>query len=132
MNTNLILPAEITFTIFVIAYSDLQIRLVNPNNNKSGRVEIYHPSFGWGSVVSDGTRSLTDTKGSVVICRQLGFNGVSKTRNNAYYDEGSRPILLLLFGCTGSESYIWECSHAGWNMVSWYTGRPYHASVDCY
>ena len=131
MNTSS-LPVEISFDIFVLAYSDLQIRLVNPNNNKSGRVEIYHPSFGWGTVC--GRRRWTEVEGGVV-CRQLNFTRANAVMSRWYhygYRAGSGPVLLYYIKCTGNETYIWECSHRGWNVH-----RPkcdthrYDVGVDC-
>ena len=103
------------------------MRLVNSENNRTGRVEIYHPSFGWGTVC--GEWSWTDRESSVV-CRQLSFTGVYKTRKNAYYGWGSGPILLDIIRCTGDESYIWECSHRGWNQNSCYHSDD--VGVDCH
>ena len=99
------------FNLFVLVYSDLKIRLVNTTNNKTGRVEIFNPSFGWGTVCDDDW----DHSDSAVVCRQLGFDGVSATRVRAYYGQGSGPILLDNVRCTGKESYIWDCKHNGWN-----------------
>ena len=73
----------------------------------------------------------TDTESSIV-CRQLGFTGVSKTRHFAYYGAGSGSIVLGNIRCTGNESYIWECSHRGWNI---HNCGNYHGSdvgIDCY
>ena len=129
MNTSS-LPVEISFHIFVLAYSDLQIRLVNPNNNKSGRVEIYHPSFGWGTVC--GIPRWTEVEGRVV-CRQLNFTGAKAVMQySGLYGAGSGPVLLDNIKCTGNESYIWECSHLGWNVYnSWCDNHYYDAGVDC-
>ena len=100
--------------------------LVNPARNNSGRVEIYHPSFGWGTVCG---YNWDDTE-SGVVCRQLGFTGVRATRRNAYYGQGSGPTLLDIVECTGNESYIWDCSHAGWNFVD--RSHYWDIGVDCY
>ena len=131
MNTSSYIHVEISFDIFVLAYSDLQIRLVNPNNNKSGRVEIYHPSFGWGTVC--GALRWTEVEGGVV-CRQLNFTGASWVMQvSYYYGRGSGPVLLDNIKCTGNETYIWECSHRGWNVYDPYcASHPYDVGVDCY
>jgi deleted-in-malignant-brain-tumors protein 1 len=126
-----VLLVEISFDIFVIAFSDLQIRLVNPKNNKTGRVEIYHPSFGWGTVC--GGFLWTEVNGGVV-CRQLNFTGANAVKQNSdYYGRGSGPVLLFNIKCTGNESYIWECSHSGWNVYpSGCSSHYLDAGVDCY
>jgi deleted-in-malignant-brain-tumors protein 1 len=127
MNTSS-LPVEISFDIFVVAYSDIQIRLVNPNKNKTaGRVEIYHPSFGWGTVC--GLYRWTKVEGRVV-CRQLNYTGANAVTGSG---AGSGPVLLENIKCTGNESYIWECSHRGWNVYD--PDCDYHffdVGVDCY
>ena len=102
------------------------MKLANSLNNSSGRVEIYHPSFGWGTVCD---WAWDDTE-SDVVCRQLGFKGVKKTRARAYYAEGSGPILLHVVRCTGKEAYIWECYHLGWNQN--YCGHYADVGVECY
>ena len=71
-----------------------------------------------------------DNKDSDVVCRQLGFKGVNKTRVKAYYGEGSGTILLGNVQCTGKEAYIWECSHSGWNVD--YCGHNEDVGVECY
>ena len=76
----------------------------------SGRVEIFSPNFGWGTVC-DNSWSITDSN---VVCRQMGFTGAIATKGAAYYGEGSGPILLVNVRCNGKESYIWDCSHNGW------------------
>jgi hypothetical protein len=130
--TQAVLPVEIPFDIFVVAYSDLQIRLVNPINNKTaGRVEIYHPSFGWGTVCGWLRWSKVD---GGVVCRQLNFTGANAvTQSSNPYGAGSGPVLLDDIKCTGNESYIWECSHGGWNVYHSYCDRfSFDVGVDCY
>ncbi len=112
--------------LFVFAYSDLKIRLVNQRNNKTGRIEIYHSSFGWGTVCDD---RWDDTE-SDVVCRQLGFRGVNATRKDAYYGEGSGSILLNDVQCIGNESYIWDCDHSGWKVDNCVHSED--VGVDCY
>ena len=68
-----------SFNLFLEAFSDLKIRLINGASNKTGRVEIFHPSFGWGTACDDG---WGDTE-SAVVCRQLGFAGMNETRGGA-------------------------------------------------
>ena len=102
------------------------MRLVNAANNNTGRVEIVNPSFGWGTVCDD----YWDNSASAVVCRQLGFDGVNATWVKAYYGQGSGPILLDDVRCTGNESYIWDCSHRGWNDHD--CSHYEDVGVDCY
>ena len=98
---------------FCYGFLEVKIRLANSttSQNNTGRIEVYHASFGWGTVCDD---YWGDTD-SDVVCRQLGFTGTNATRAEAYFGQGSGPILLDAVECTGSESYIWDCSHYGWN-----------------
>ena len=108
-----------------IASADLQIRLNGSGNNISGRVEIFNPNFGWGTVCHD----YWDITDSNVVCRQLGFPGAIAKRYRAYYGKGSGPILLSNVRCNGKESYIWDCSHRGWNKH--YCSHSSDAGVEC-
>ena len=92
----------------------------------SGRVEVYHPTLGWGTVCS----ILWDRKDAQVVCRQLGFVGVNNTRGWGYYGEGSGPILLDDVECSGDESFIWDCDHRGWNKHNCF--HRWDAGVECY
>ena len=69
-----------------------------------------------------------------VVCRQLNFTGASAVmRHSYYYGRGSGPVLLDNIKCTGNESYIWECSHRGWNVYD--PDCAFHlwdVGVDCY
>ena len=104
------------------------MKLVKSNSNKTGTIQIFHPSFRWGTIC--GWWRWTNAEGAVV-CRQLGFTGVKVTRKRAHYGRGSGPILLDNVHCTGSESYIWDCKHRGWNN-DLYCHHGNDAGVDCY
>ena len=110
-----------------IASTDLQIRLNGSGNNISGRVEIFNPNFGWGTVCGY-SWDMTDSN---VVCRQLGFTGANAVRHEAYYGKGSGPILLSEVECNGKESYIWNCSHRGWNIKGLYCSHWRDAGVEC-
>ena len=117
-----------------MAISEAKIRLVNrrTSENNTGRIEVYHPGFGWGTVCS----VFWDETESGVACRQLGFTGANATRRGADFGQGSGPVLLGMVygaGCTGKESYIWDCSHYGWNNAhDFCTIRRYDVGVECY
>ena len=115
-----------------MAISEAKIRLVNrrTSENNTGRIEVYHPGFGWGTVCDD---DWGETE-SGVACRQLGFTGAKATGRGADFGQGSGPILLRMSGgCTGKESYIWDCSHDGWNNAAFFcTIRRYDVGVECY
>ena len=102
------------------------IRLVNTSDASRGRVEIYHPSYGWGTLCDD----TFDTADGNVICRQLGYSAASSVYQAAHYGRGTGLILLDDTKCSGSESYIWDCPHLGWTKHN--CGHHEDSSVDCY
>ena len=118
------------YILFIVAISEAKIRLVNPrtSENNTGRIEVYHPGFGWGTVCS-WHLGWRETE-SGVACRHLGFTGANATRWGAYFGRGSGPVLLNVIQCTGKESYIWDCSHLGWNNAD--LCRYYYVGVECY
>ncbi|CAB4008842.1 deleted in malignant brain tumors 1 -like, partial [Paramuricea clavata] len=101
------------------------IRLVGTSYASRGRVEIYHPSYGWGTVCDDGL----DQPDGDVICRQLGYSGASAVYKHARYGQGTGEILLDSTGCSGSESFIWDCSHLGLKVSD--CAHDEDSSVDC-
>ena len=111
---------------YIVLGSSYGIRLVGTSDENRGRVEVYHPSYGWGTVCDDGL----DTADGNVICRQLGYSGASAVYFNAHYGQGTGTILLDDTGCSGYESYIWDCSHRGWATHDCSHGED--TSVDCY
>ncbi|XP_028412313.1 low-density lipoprotein receptor-related protein 1B-like [Dendronephthya gigantea] len=117
------------------ANSELKIRLngSSNNNNMSGRVEIYHPTLGWGTVCywREFLTGMKITDGNVT-CRQLGFSGATEIRPLAHYGKGSGYVLLSNVQCSGDESFIWDCSHNGWNNPPWYCDHGRDVGVDCY
>ena len=122
------MPSAVRFTFLCDDFSEAKIRLVNSttSKNNTGRIEVYHASFGWGTVCDD----LWGETESNVACRQLGFIGANATRKEAYFGRGSGPILLDDVQCTGKESYIWDCRHPGWNKEDCDHGED--VGVECY
>ena len=104
------------------------VRLRGTTDKNRGRVEIYHPSYGWSTACDD----TWDTNDGQVVCRQLGYSGVSAVHHNAYYGQGySSYILHEHPHCNGWESHIWDCStgHSRWNTGC---GHSDDVGVDCY
>ncbi|XP_031570213.1 soluble scavenger receptor cysteine-rich domain-containing protein SSC5D-like [Actinia tenebrosa] len=52
-----------------------------------------------------------------VACRQLGF---TKTVGPSWYGQGTGKVWLTNMGCSGSESLLGSCPHAGWGSVDSY------------
>ena len=101
-----------------------QLRLA-AGSSSYGRVEVYHPVYGWGTVCDD----YWDINDANVVCRQLGYFRANAAYQSAHYGAGTGYILLDNLGCTGSESYLWDCSHIGWNSHN--CGHSEDASVSC-
>ena len=86
---------------------------------------MYHTGV-WGTVCDDGW-GFDDAQ---VVCRELGFTGVTGARYNAYYGQGSGQIWLRNLRCVGTESTVGDCSHDGWGYTS--SCRHYDdAGVKC-
>ncbi|XP_030046921.1 scavenger receptor cysteine-rich type 1 protein M130 [Microcaecilia unicolor] len=81
-----------------------KLRLVNGENQCSGRVEI-HFSNTWGTVCDDSWgMSAAD-----VVCRQLGCGHALKAQGKASFGEGNGLVWLSAVQCTGREAYLWQC-----------------------
>ena len=112
--------------IFDILGGSYGIRLVGTSYAYKGRVEIHHPSYGWGTVCDDNF-GIPDGN---VVCRQLGYSGVAVVYYSPAFGEGTGTILLDDLGCKGRESYIWDCPNRGW--ASHNCGHNEDASVFCW
>ena len=86
------------------------VRLMNGQHDYEGRVEVYH-NGAWGTVCDDGW----DIEDATVVCRQLGFTyGFVQSYKNAQFGPGTGQIWLDDVACSGQESRLEACSHAGW------------------
>ncbi|XP_034298726.1 neurotrypsin isoform X2 [Pantherophis guttatus] len=80
------------------------IRLMDGEDKKEGRVEIYINGQ-WGTICDDGWSD----KDAAVVCRQLGYKGLSRARTMAYFGEGKGPIHVDNVKCTGNERSLADC-----------------------
>ncbi|XP_072190756.1 neurotrypsin isoform X1 [Excalfactoria chinensis] len=85
------------------------IRLAGGNKAYEGRVEVYHAGQ-WGTICDD----QWDDADAEVVCRQLGLGGAAKAWSQAYFGEGSGPVLLDEVRCTGNELSIEQCPKSSW------------------
>ncbi|XP_047415201.1 neurotrypsin-like, partial [Sciurus carolinensis] len=94
----------LSFLIPLNCDSGFPVRLVNGENEKEGRVEVYVHGQ-WGTVCDDG---WTD-EDATVVCRQLGHKGPARARAMAYFGEGKGPIHVDNVRCVGTERSLADC-----------------------
>lgn len=100
------------------------MRLIDGESPNEGRVEV-HFEGSWGTICDD----KWDKKSGNVVCRMLGYTGVSIAYVNSVYGDGIGQIVLDDTICSGGESHIALCKHAGFEE---HNCGPIEASgVDC-
>ena len=88
-----------------------------------GRVEVFHNGE-WGTVCDDDW----DKKDADVVCRELGFPGVSFVPNQYLFPPGNGSILMSDVGCHGNENSLAECSYREARIIC---SHSEDASVVC-
>ena len=92
------------------AVSNGALRLVNTGSTQfGGRLEVYYNNE-WGTVCDDGWGNAD----AIVACTQMGFVSVSDSDSSLFgFGASSQRIWLDDVACSGSESRLIDCSHAG-------------------
>ncbi|KXJ07932.1 Scavenger receptor cysteine-rich type 1 protein M130 [Exaiptasia diaphana] len=103
------------------AQTAVDIRLENGAAPHSGRVGIRYGNT-WGTLCNKGM----DKNDGKVICRMLGYDGVS----HVFTIPGNATIWLSDLECNGEEDSIADCSHSGWWQTSHCT-HDHDAAVTC-
>ena len=117
-------PHSYYFTI--AALSNGALRLVDTGSTQfGGRLEVYYNSE-WGTVCDDSWGSSDAT----VACRQMGFGGVTDSYSSRFHDGmSSQSTWLNGVACSGLESQLIDCSHAG--IESNYCSHSEDVGVIC-
>ena len=101
------------------------IRLVGGVDETEGRVEIFYDGE-WGTVCDD----IWGLRDAHVVCREIGCpNGATQAVLRAGFGQGTGTIWLDNVQCTGTELYLSDCPHNGWNSHNCVHGED--AGVRC-
>ena len=95
------------------ALSNGSLRLVDTGSTQfGGRLEVYYNNE-WGTVCDN----FWGTFDATVACRQMGFVGVTD-RDSSRFGSGASSQMIWLndVHCSGSESRLIDCSHAGFGI----------------
>ena len=82
----------------------MDIRLVSSGPANEGYLEVYHEGQ-WGTVCD----MYFMQEAADVVCRQLGFTGISEPVWHGELGQGTGPSLLYEIMCMGYETHINEC-----------------------
>ena len=88
---------------------EVTVRLVGSENSNEGRVEVFNQGE-WGTVCDD----YWDITDAYVVCRQLGFSGISDVSLRAGFGAGTGQIFLDDVQCIGDEERLEDCPSNGW------------------
>ncbi|XP_072021383.1 uncharacterized protein [Amphiura filiformis] len=102
----------------------VEVRLVDGGSQFDGRVEVNYNDQ-WGSVCDDNF----DIHDATVICKMLNSNSAIKFFSSGG-GEPSQPIWLDELSCTGNETTVLECRHAGFGNSN--CRHKEDVSVVCY
>ncbi|POI35193.1 hypothetical protein CIB84_001058, partial [Bambusicola thoracicus] len=102
----------------------VEVRLANDSVHCAGRVEVKYDNV-WGTVCDDSW----DMNDAEVVCKQLDCGSAIEAPHYGHFGPGSGPIWMDDVNCSGSESALSDCTHAGWNIHNCYHSED--AGVTC-
>ncbi|XP_071480643.1 scavenger receptor cysteine-rich domain superfamily protein-like [Diadema antillarum] len=89
------------------------VRLVNGSVDSEGRVEVFLDNT-WGAICDN----LWGPEDAEVVCKQLGYVGADLALVASPFGRGNSSVLLDKVQCSGLESNISTCQHAGLGVKS--------------
>ncbi|XP_013780271.1 lysyl oxidase homolog 2-like [Limulus polyphemus] len=87
--------------------NNFSIRLAGGLSLSEGRVEVYVPDIGWGTVCGDGWEILEAN----VICKQLGLGYAQEALQNSIFGGQQHKMILSGVKCTGNEKTLAYCQY---------------------
>uniref|UniRef100_A0A131YK17 protein-lysine 6-oxidase n=1 Tax=Rhipicephalus appendiculatus TaxID=34631 RepID=A0A131YK17_RHIAP len=85
----------------------VKLRLVGGRTRHEGRVEVYIPKRGWGTVCGDGWGLLE----AATVCRHLGLGYTDAAVQGDYFGGMNETMMLSGVQCTGLEKNLADCLH---------------------
>ncbi|XP_043538442.1 deleted in malignant brain tumors 1 protein-like [Chiloscyllium plagiosum] len=96
-----------------VSTESVRLRLENGGSPCAGRVGIHYFSL-WGTV-NDAEWDLLDAS---VVCRELDCGSAVSAPRQAYFGEGSGPIMTRNVECNGTERSLRDCQSVRWAHYS--------------
>lgn len=100
-------PARAKKKIRVRSRGNLKLRLVGGRTRNEGRVEVFIPKRGWGTVCGDEWGLLE----AASVCRQLGLGYADVAIQGDFFGGINSTMLLSGVQCTGLEKNLADCLH---------------------
>uniref|UniRef100_W5LW05 SRCR domain-containing protein n=1 Tax=Lepisosteus oculatus TaxID=7918 RepID=W5LW05_LEPOC len=109
----------------LVCFGYTGFRLVNGSDSCSGRVELQWLFRDWGTVCD----LYWDLRDASVLCQQLGCGEAVAAPGQAWFGQGSGPVLADVFECQGNESRLSHCAVSSWGRAGCSHGQD--AGVIC-